>query len=653
MPALPSKTPNPWDPREHDTNLIWVDVPEGKLENSNALMAGYLGLADTKQLKELIREPLISALLATFEEYRDRYFDLEGNRKERVNRSRVTMSAVMKDVRNAKYQPYLTAAAPIKSVGGCLPNMVPLVSWMNIIHQIVLTKPSLFPVTPDGVIPLESYHQAYWLVRWAKKVSRPGRKVVDEKNERSKPAIIPNYAHPDQRARVRQPRRPDIPPPMGRDNQQETDNLLLKLGLVQPAHNSDHDVSPVDNKSTFFDDLCQTVESDYSLNDGLCDRHRAPLSAELRLKLLLKFGSEVTVLGGKGPVEGDDSLARCRQEAIVAAQAASPFIPDDPQEDALGSSGRLPPSGNSAKQEQKFWRLQQRLNVEQSRPPDYLEACKLLAIDPASPMIPLPKVITTLKPPSEPPSVLLLKPWQVVGIAWMILQEESPIKGGVIGDDCGLGKTIQTLAFIVFSALRLPPGYSNHQPTIIQLPPSIIDTWLLESSRHFINTLDVILCHRMLGGDLVRRGLFVGPDNLLPRLRALDPAKITTSLTVVIVSYNSFPPYARTTLSAIECSAEENLLLRKVCFHFTVSPILPAQSTILLYHLAPCHLLPSMPMGMCLVGISTPMGTCLVGISTPMGMKYAVTIRICSRSSPTGIEHLIISPPLALAIDRC
>ena len=65
----------------------------------------------------------------------------------------------------------------------------------------------------------------------------------------------------------------------------------------------------------------------------------------------------------------------------------------------------------------------------------------------------------------------------------MLTQENCPIGGGVVADDCGLGKTIRTLAFIVMKALLLPKDYVDHKPTLLAMPSSIIDTWLQEHSR--------------------------------------------------------------------------------------------------------------------------------------------------------------------------
>lgn len=67
-------------------------------------------------------------------------------------------------------------------------------------------------------------------------------------------------------------------------------------------------------------------------------------------------------------------------------------------------------------------------------------------------------------------SVLQLNGWQVTGIAWALQQEELPIRGGIIADDCGRGKTIITLTVILERAQQ--DGASGPwKATIVLVPP--------------------------------------------------------------------------------------------------------------------------------------------------------------------------------------
>ena len=61
----------------------------------------------------------------------------------------------------------------------------------------------------------------------------------------------------------------------------------------------------------------------------------------------------------------------------------------------------------------------------------------------------------------------VLKLWQVTEVACMQDQEASEVRGGVVADDCGVGKTIQTLALIYqqwqikFDFAKYRSGFKN------------------------------------------------------------------------------------------------------------------------------------------------------------------------------------------------
>ena len=67
-----------------------------------------------------------------------------------------------------------------------------------------------------------------------------------------------------------------------------------------------------------------------------------------------------------------------------------------------------------------------------------------------------------------------LRPYQIVGVNWIIKQYSMGI-GGILGDEMGLGKTIQTLAF--FSALNKAglPG-----PHLVITPLAVLLNWINE-----------------------------------------------------------------------------------------------------------------------------------------------------------------------------
>eukprot|EP00493_Phyllostaurus_siculus_P025523 UN25867 len=87
--------------------------------------------------------------------------------------------------------------------------------------------------------------------------------------------------------------------------------------------------------------------------------------------------------------------------------------------------------------------------------------------------------------------VASLLPFQKEGFGWMIDQENSDLCGGVLADQMGMGKTIQTIALLVEGKNKNRTG--KPQPTLIVCPSSAMLQWLEEIKRftkpHFFNML--------------------------------------------------------------------------------------------------------------------------------------------------------------------
>jgi DNA repair protein RAD16 len=107
-----------------------------------------------------------------------------------------------------------------------------------------------------------------------------------------------------------------------------------------------------------------------------------------------------------------------------------------------------------------------------------------------------------------------LKPFQLEGLDWMIRQEQSHYKGGLLGDEMGMGKTIQAVSLIM-------SDYPQKQPTLVMMPPVALMQWSTEISDYTDGKLNVLVYH----------GQNTKVKNMsLKKLKEFD---------VILISYNS------------------------------------------------------------------------------------------------------------------
>lgn len=170
--------------------------------------------------------------------------------------------------------------------------------------------------------------------------------------------------------------------------------------------------------------------------------------------------------------------------------------------------------GMSEKEREQYWVTQSSLSTVSATTPTYQEACEQLGYDPTHPS-PFPASWQAQQAqlaerqlsdagdneqagPAEwsTGEVLQLNGWQVTGIAWALRQEELPIRGGIIADDCGTGKTIIMLSVILERARQAILDQQNGgsgpwKPTIVIAPPHVVDVWYEEVQRFFAGELEI------------------------------------------------------------------------------------------------------------------------------------------------------------------
>lgn len=68
-------------------------------------------------------------------------------------------------------------------------------------------------------------------------------------------------------------------------------------------------------------------------------------------------------------------------------------------------------------------------------------------------------------------------PYQVIGIEWLVSQKKLGLKGAILGDVMGLGKTLQAIGFIT---KNVNSGFQNN---LVICPATLIDNWKKEINR--------------------------------------------------------------------------------------------------------------------------------------------------------------------------
>lgn len=187
-------------------------------------------------------------------------------------------------------------------------------------------------------------------------------------------------------------------------------------------------------------------------------------------------------------------------------------------------------TSSESEQKSKLWSLNRKLNNVSATEPDYETAAELLNLDLDCPRF----------------GKVTLKPWQVTGAAWMAMQEDSIIRGGIIGDQDGLGKKIQALHFICH---RADTGCAPFYPTLIVARSPSIDIWYNEAIR-FRDKFTILLFYGYAGtAGRKRKRYMVDFDQLNDRLKDMSSNDRQTGRTLIITSYTTF---VRRTLKKVE-----------------------------------------------------------------------------------------------------
>ncbi|CCG22654.1 Rad16 protein [Candida orthopsilosis Co 90-125] len=97
---------------------------------------------------------------------------------------------------------------------------------------------------------------------------------------------------------------------------------------------------------------------------------------------------------------------------------------------------------------------------------------------------------------AEHPAGMTIKllPFQLEGLNWLLKQEEGRFQGGILADEMGMGKTIQTIGLFMHDTTK--------KPNLVVGPTVALMQWKNEIERHTDGKLKVLLFH---GGNRVNK----------------------------------------------------------------------------------------------------------------------------------------------------
>lgn len=116
---------------------------------------------------------------------------------------------------------------------------------------------------------------------------------------------------------------------------------------------------------------------------------------------------------------------------------------------------------------------------------------------------------------AQPSSITrTLKSFQLQGLDWMTRQEQTHYRGGLLGDEMGMGKTIQAVSLIM-------SDFPQKDPTLVVVPPVALMQWSSEITEYTDGKLKVLVYH--------------GQNTKVKAMTVKDIKKFD----VIMISYNS------------------------------------------------------------------------------------------------------------------
>ncbi|OKL60993.1 hypothetical protein UA08_03921 [Talaromyces atroroseus] len=138
-----------------------------------------------------------------------------------------------------------------------------------------------------------------------------------------------------------------------------------------------------------------------------------------------------------------------------------------------------------------------------------------------------------------------LKSFQLEGLNWMMRQEQTQYKGGLLGDEMGMGKTIQAVSLLM-------SDYPVGKPSLVVVPPVALMQWQSEIKEYTDGKLKVLVHH-----------------NSSPKIKHLK-RKDLLSYDVIMISYSGLESMYRKEQKGWQREdglVKENSVIHSIDFH--------------------------------------------------------------------------------------
>ncbi|PGH05863.1 hypothetical protein AJ79_06705 [Helicocarpus griseus UAMH5409] len=154
-------------------------------------------------------------------------------------------------------------------------------------------------------------------------------------------------------------------------------------------------------------------------------------------------------------------------------------------------------------------------------------------------------MITPTQAPQPPGISRKLKSFQLEGLNWMMQQEKSQWKGGLLGDEMGMGKTIQAVSLLM-------SDYPVGKPSLVVVPPVALMQWQSEIEQYTDGKLKVLVHH-----------------NSNAKIKTLS-AKQLKAYDVIMISYSGLESMHRKEIKGWKRSdglVKEDSIIHSIDFH--------------------------------------------------------------------------------------